>query len=147
MYFLQLCNNLATDGCPSVHTHMHIHDRYKSHAHTHTHAHAHVHSSPCRYTLHRSLPNTSTTHRRAFVGHYMSAASLLPWDCAGLVPPTTDHRDVFMVAGKDPYAWKGYVDEVTFAFVRPDVGQVEGDVAGRGALAALRASGGGGGGA
>ncbi len=65
------------------------------------------------YTLHRSLPNVATSgYRRALVNHYMSASSLLPWS-----PPqpgehiaTLDHRDVVMVAGKDPYAWKGYTD-------------------------------------
>lgn len=65
------------------------------------------------YLLHRSLPNrASTGYRRALVNHYMSASSLLPW-----LPPTagegmavTDYRDIVMIAGKDPYAYKGTVD-------------------------------------
>jgi len=63
------------------------------------------------YLLHRSLPNTRRSgFRRALVNHYMSAESLLPWDCAGRIPPTRDNRDVVMVAGEDPYAWKGLED-------------------------------------
>lgn len=74
------------------------------------------------YLLHRSLPNQKTTgYRRALVNHYMSAQSLLPW----LWPekPTGlglhDHRDVILVCGKDPYAWKG-VEDVMHAHIRPD---------------------------
>ena len=55
------------------------------------------------------------------VNHYMSAESLLPW-----LPPTdgkqiavTDYRDIVMVAGKDPYAYKGYAD-LAEAHVRRD---------------------------
>ena len=44
------------------------------------------------YTLHRSLPNTSPSFRRAFVVHAMSAESLLPWDCDGTTDPTPDNR-------------------------------------------------------
>ena len=40
-----------------------------------------------------------------------------------------------MVAGKDPYARKGYVTTNTFAFIRPDASEIT-DVEGRGALAA-----------
>jgi phytanoyl-CoA hydroxylase len=48
------------------------------------------------YTLHRSLANTTTDqYRRALVVHYMSAESLLPWDCDGAIPPT-------QVAGPHP---------------------------------------------
>ena len=50
--------------------------------------------------------------RRALVNHYMSAESLLPW-----FPPSShgamgllDHRDIHLVAGRDPYAWRGTVD-------------------------------------
>lgn len=65
------------------------------------------------YLLHRSLPNTRASgYRRVLVNHYMSAESLLPW-----YPPTddrqmaiTDYRDIVMVAGKDPYAYKGLQD-------------------------------------
>jgi phytanoyl-CoA hydroxylase len=65
------------------------------------------------YLLHRSLRNRSTNWRRALVSHYMNAWSLLPWFDAE-VPGQgrqgvgiADHRGVFTVAGRDPYAWKG----------------------------------------
>ena len=72
------------------------------------------------YVLHRSLPNTrSTGFRRALVNHYMSARSLLPWSF-GLPPkPREDFRDIVMVAGDDPYAWRGH-EEISFPFVRPE---------------------------
>lgn len=65
------------------------------------------------YLLHRSLPNRATAgFRRSLVTHYMSAESLLPWiypkEPTGM--GTHDFRDVFMVAGKDPYAYKGTID-------------------------------------
>ncbi len=72
------------------------------------------------YTLHRSLDNRRTHgFRRALVNHYMSARSLLPWSFG--IPPTprADFRDIVMVAGQDPYAWKG-VEEISFPFVRPE---------------------------
>ena len=63
------------------------------------------------YLLHRSLKNrASGGFRRALVFHYMSAESLLPWTCGDRVPPTQDNRDIVMVAGEDPYAWKGLQD-------------------------------------
>jgi len=73
------------------------------------------------YLLHRSFPNRAKTgYRRVLVNHYMSAESLLPWR-----PPTegvhmgiNDYRDIVMVAGKDPYAWKG-IDDLAKPFVRP----------------------------
>ncbi|GLZ35885.1 hypothetical protein Lesp02_80720 [Lentzea sp. NBRC 105346] len=73
------------------------------------------------HLLHRSLPNTGKHGmRRAYVTHYMSADSLLPW-----FPPgpgdsmgTVDHRDIVMVAGEDPYAFKGITD-VMRPHVRP----------------------------
>lgn len=74
------------------------------------------------YLLHRSLPNYARSgYRRALVNHYMSAESLLPWhwgdkpsgSIAGL-----DYRDIVMVAGVDPYAWKGIEDRAG-AHVRP----------------------------
>ncbi|MCW3843573.1 phytanoyl-CoA dioxygenase family protein [Micromonospora yasonensis] len=74
------------------------------------------------YLLHRSLPNTADCgFRRAFVGHYMSAESLLPW---GPLPSDChigkhDFRDIVMVAGEDPYAWRG-VEDVVGLHVRPD---------------------------
>ena len=66
------------------------------------------------YLLHRSLPNGSTGFRRALVNHYMSARSLLPWAFAGTA--REDWRDIVMVAGEDPYAWKG-----TETLIRPFV--------------------------
>jgi phytanoyl-CoA hydroxylase len=63
------------------------------------------------YLLHRSLRNRAGSgYRRSLVNHYMSAESLLPWRR----PPEDvfvaqhDYRDVVLVAGKDPYAYKGY---------------------------------------
>jgi phytanoyl-CoA hydroxylase len=74
------------------------------------------------YLLHMSLPNTGRHGlRRALVNHYMSAQSLLPW----MLPPPgvtmgrADHRDIVLVAGTDPYAYKGTVD-VMRPHVRPD---------------------------
>ena len=67
------------------------------------------------YLLHRSLRNRAAGgFRRSLVNHYMSAESLLPWRH----PPEDvfvaqhDYRDVVLVAGKDPYAYKG---TMTFA--------------------------------
>ncbi len=65
------------------------------------------------YLLHRSLPNiTKSGLRRALVNHYMSAQSLLPWHNpkAGESMATADYRDIVMVCGKDPYAYKGTED-------------------------------------
>jgi ectoine hydroxylase-related dioxygenase (phytanoyl-CoA dioxygenase family) len=62
------------------------------------------------YLLHRSLPNTATRgYRRALVNHYMSAESFLPWYGfePGQAVSTADYRDIVMVAGVDPYEWKG----------------------------------------
>lgn len=73
------------------------------------------------YTLHRSLPNTTKSgYRRALVNHYMSAESLLAWNLPkdGETMATADFRDVVMVAGKDPYAYKGYTD-INEPHVRP----------------------------
>jgi ectoine hydroxylase-related dioxygenase (phytanoyl-CoA dioxygenase family) len=65
------------------------------------------------YLLHRSLPNTEERgFRRALVNHYMSAESLLPWVNTeeGMHVGAADKRDIVMVAGEDPYAWKGTED-------------------------------------
>lgn len=73
------------------------------------------------YLLHRSLPNrTASGFRRALVNHYMSAESLLPWTNfePGQRIATADYRDVVVVAGSDPYEWKG-VDDYRGAHVRP----------------------------
>jgi ectoine hydroxylase-related dioxygenase (phytanoyl-CoA dioxygenase family) len=62
------------------------------------------------YLLHRSLPNSAPegTYRRALVNHYMSAESLLPWVYENGKPMAKqDYRGVVMVAGEDPYAYKG----------------------------------------
>lgn len=74
------------------------------------------------YLLHRSLPNTGRHGmRRALVFHYMSAESRLPW-----VRPEgeewmarVDHRDVVLVAGGDPHAYRGITDVMT-AHVRAE---------------------------
>lgn len=73
------------------------------------------------YTLHSSLRNKTTDcFRTALVNHYMSADSMLPWDQDGKLEPTEDCRDIVMVSGRDPYAWKGIVD-VNKPYLRPDV--------------------------
>ena len=70
------------------------------------------------YVLHRSLPNrASTGFRRALVTHYMSAESLLPWSVGFPAVRRSDYRDIEMVAGQDPYSWKGVRDE-SLPFVR-----------------------------
>lgn len=73
------------------------------------------------YTLHSSLRNKTTDcFRMALVNHYMSAESMLPWDQDGHLPPTEDLRDIVMVAGEDPYAFKGTVS-VNKPYLRPEV--------------------------
>jgi len=73
------------------------------------------------HTLHSSLSNkTKDNFRTALVNHYMSAESMLPWDQDGNLPPTEDLRDIVMVAGEDPYAWKGLVD-ANKPYLRPEV--------------------------
>ena len=65
------------------------------------------------YLLHKSLPNRAPegTFRRVLVNHYMSAESLLPWQFSPGVPiAKQDYRDIVMIAGEDPYAWKGLDD-------------------------------------
>jgi phytanoyl-CoA hydroxylase len=73
------------------------------------------------YLLHRSLQNSGRHgFRRALANHYMSAESLLPWrkEERGHVAKW-DYRDVVLVAGEDPYAYKGFED-VARPHVRPD---------------------------
>lgn len=71
------------------------------------------------YVLHRSLPNRARAgFRRALVTHYMSARSLLPWTM-GAPRARPDVRDIVMIAGEDPYAWRG-LEEFTAPFVRPE---------------------------
>lgn len=73
------------------------------------------------YLLHRSLPNTGRHgFRRALVNHYMSAESLLPWrPVPGEHVAKWDYRDIVMVAGEDPYAYKGIAD-IARPHIRPD---------------------------
>ena len=47
----------------------------------------------------------------------MRAESLLPWDQVGRAPTGEDYRDIIMVAGTDPYAYKGVAD-IGFAYMR-----------------------------
>ncbi len=75
------------------------------------------------YLLHRSLENSGRHgYRRALANHYMSAESLLPWrppregEHMGIV----DYRDIVMVAGDDPYAYKG-TEEIAKPYSRPDM--------------------------
>jgi hypothetical protein len=55
---------------------------------------------------------------RSLVTHYMSAESPLPWLEAppGVLAVAHDHRDIVMISGVDPYAWKGIAD-----IVKPEV--------------------------
>ena len=73
------------------------------------------------YLLHRSLQNSGKHgFRRALANHYMSAESLLPWrkQDSGHVAKW-DYRDIVLVAGEDPYAYKGFED-LARPHVRPD---------------------------
>lgn len=74
------------------------------------------------YLLHRSLPNYAKSgYRRVLVNHYMSAQSLLPWHTPkdGEWMAIADYRDIVMIAGEDPYGWKGE-EEIATASLRPD---------------------------
>ena len=72
------------------------------------------------YTLHSSLRNkTQGNFRTALVNHYMSAESMLPWDQDGKLETTEDLRDIVLVAGLDPYAYKGTVD-ANKPYLRPE---------------------------
>jgi ectoine hydroxylase-related dioxygenase (phytanoyl-CoA dioxygenase family) len=73
------------------------------------------------YLLHRSLPNRARgAFRRSLVNHYMSAESLLPWKPEEKTAiALTDYRDIVMVAGEDPFAYKGTA-HLARAFVRSD---------------------------
>lgn len=73
------------------------------------------------YLLHRSFPNRAGSgFRRVLVNHYMSAESLLPWQ----KPKESEHmaiadyRDIVMVAGVDPYGYKG-TEDIALPHVRP----------------------------
>jgi len=71
------------------------------------------------HILHRSLKNRSqSSFRRALVMHYCSAESMLPWDWDGRITPVPkDMRDIIMVCGTDPYAYRG-VHNYTFPLLR-----------------------------
>ena len=76
------------------------------------------------YLLHRSLPNLAAGgYRRALVNHYMSAESLLPWRFDGTgaraALPAPIFATLVMIAGRDPYAWKG-TEDLSFSHIRPD---------------------------
>jgi phytanoyl-CoA hydroxylase len=75
------------------------------------------------YLLHKSLPNLGRRgFRRALVNHYMSAGSPLAWGAprrVGEYWTDADYRDVVLVAGTDPYAYKGLAD-LSRPGVRPD---------------------------
>jgi len=75
------------------------------------------------YLLHRSFPNRAQSgYRRVLGNHYMSAESLLPWRFDGTGArgvASADFRDIVMIAGRDPYAWKG-IEDVSFSHIRPD---------------------------
>ncbi len=82
------------------------------------------------YVLHRSLPNRAKAgFRRALVTHYMSAESMLPWTLGG-TKARPDVRDIVMIAGEDPYAWRG-VEEITKPWVRPDNAERQRQIPGR----------------
>jgi phytanoyl-CoA hydroxylase len=71
------------------------------------------------YLLHRSLPNTAKGgYRRSLVNHYMSAESLLP-NGQEFSFERADNRDIVLVAGTDPYAFKGLETKVKTQ-IRPD---------------------------
>jgi ectoine hydroxylase-related dioxygenase (phytanoyl-CoA dioxygenase family) len=75
------------------------------------------------YLLHRSLPNQAKSgFRRALVNHYCSAETFLPWrypEDRSTRMATHDYRDIVMVAGQDPYAYKG-IESIAFSHIRPD---------------------------
>lgn len=80
------------------------------------------------YTLHSSQANKTTDcFRTALVNHYMSAESMLPWDQDGKLPPTEDLRDIVLIAGEDPYVWKGIID-ANKPFLRPEVLKIKTDL-------------------
>jgi len=71
------------------------------------------------YLLHRSLPNRAPNgYRRALVNHYMSAESLYP-NSFEFPVERADNRDIIMVVGVDPYAYKGIENRMKTQ-VRPE---------------------------
>ena len=80
------------------------------------------------YLLHSSLRNkTSHNFRTALVNHYMSAESMLPWDQDGKLAVTEDLRDIVLVAGEDPYAYKPIVD-LNEPYLRPEILKIKTDL-------------------
>jgi phytanoyl-CoA hydroxylase len=62
------------------------------------------------YVLHGSYPNRKREgFRRSLLNVYCSAHSTLAFDPTSYQPSVKDYRDIVMVAGSDPYAWKGTV--------------------------------------
>jgi hypothetical protein len=60
------------------------------------------------YLLHGSFPNrTRDGFRRSLLYVYCSAHSPIAFDPTSYQPTGNDYRDIVMVAGEDPYAWKG----------------------------------------
>jgi ectoine hydroxylase-related dioxygenase (phytanoyl-CoA dioxygenase family) len=72
------------------------------------------------YLLHSSLANkTEDRFRMALVNHYMSAESMLTWTMDGKLKDVEDMRDIVMVAGKDPYEYKG-TEDLSVPFLRAE---------------------------
>jgi hypothetical protein len=72
------------------------------------------------YVLHRSLRNDAPGgFRRALVTHYCSAETFIPWGFGADPASLTDFRDIELIAGVDPYEWKGR-KELMVPFVRQD---------------------------
>ncbi|MBL8698841.1 MAG: phytanoyl-CoA dioxygenase family protein [Alphaproteobacteria bacterium] len=60
------------------------------------------------YLLHGSYPNrTADRTRRALLYVYADAATPVMFDPTTYQPTAQDYRDIVMVSGADPYAWKG----------------------------------------
>ncbi len=60
------------------------------------------------YLLHGSYPNRSAdSFRRALLYVYCSAETPFFFDPTSYQATASDYRDIVMVAGADPYAWKG----------------------------------------
>ena len=72
------------------------------------------------YLLHKSNKNvTESGSRRSYVCHYMSAESLLPWSGGVLPHAPEDYRDIVLVAGEDPYVYKG-TEDLSVPYLRPE---------------------------
>jgi ectoine hydroxylase-related dioxygenase (phytanoyl-CoA dioxygenase family) len=66
------------------------------------------------YLLHGSFANTSPVgFRRALLFVYASAETPMAWHPTDVTQANafSDWRDIVMVAGSDPYAWKGIADQ------------------------------------